>query len=507
MSLTAGDILDLASELLGDQAKILHPDALLLEFLNDGQRAIVSTVPEAGARAAVAHLESGIYQVFPSAGQRLLDMPRNVTPSILAIAATDASKAEGNSGTTNFTFTVTRTGVLTGTCSADWVVTGGGANPANAADFVGAALPSGTVSFTDGESSKVITVQVQGDSTVENDEGFTVTLSNPSNCFISTATSSGTIQNDDAQLDIAATDASKSEGNSGTTNFTFTVTRSGNTSGTSSAAWAVTGTGTNPASASDFVGGAFPSGTVSFSAGETTQVITVQVQGDTTVEQDETFTVTLSSPAGAVLGTATAIGTILNDEAVIWDTATSSASFTFSNGFLSIQINPTGNNNRNAFANTPKSSGIWCIEVLLDEIVPPGGNVYRYFGLTPAGYGNDTADQIGKTATSWGFRFTPTGGLTAQKFNNNSGSSYGSNSPTGTVLGLRWDADTGSLEFFKDGVSMGVPWASGVTGTLYPSIGLAVTNVGIGAYDRATLRPRSSDMAYFANYTASAWGT
>jgi hypothetical protein len=316
MSLTAGDILDLASELLGDQAKILHPDALLLEFLNDGQRAIVSTVPEAGARAAVAHLESGIYQVFPSAGQRLLDMPRNVTPSILAIAVTDASKAEGNSGTTNFTFAVTRTGDTSGTASATWAVTGSGANPASAPDFVGGTLPTGTVTFTAGQTTQTITVPVQGDTTVEPDNGFTVTISNPVNAFVITAstTAAGTIQNDDTQLDIAATDAVKSEGDSGTTNFTFTVTRTGVLTGTCSADWAVTGGGANPANAADFVGAALPSGTVSFTDGESSKVITVAVQGDTDIEESETFTVTLSNPVNATLGTATADGTIQADD-------------------------------------------------------------------------------------------------------------------------------------------------------------------------------------------------
>jgi hypothetical protein len=157
----------------------------------------VSTVPEAGARAAVAHLESGIYQVFPSAGQRLLDMPQNVTPSYLTLAATDADKNEGDSGTTNFTFTVTRGGSSSGTVSADWAVTGSGANPAVASDFVGAAFPSGTVSLGDGVTSAVITVPVQGDITIETDKAFMVTLSSPVNTFLATATATGTIRNDD----------------------------------------------------------------------------------------------------------------------------------------------------------------------------------------------------------------------------------------------------------------------------------------------------------------------
>ncbi|WP_375781795.1 Calx-beta domain-containing protein, partial [Microcystis aeruginosa] len=107
---------------------------------------------------------------------------------------------------------------------------------------------------------------------------------------------------------------SQTEGNTGTKAFTFTVTRSGDTSGSSSANWTVSGTGTNQANATDFVGGTLPSGTVSFAANETSQIITVNVSGDTTVETNEEFTVTLSNPTNATITTATATGTIQNDD-------------------------------------------------------------------------------------------------------------------------------------------------------------------------------------------------
>ncbi|WP_372491118.1 Calx-beta domain-containing protein, partial [Falsiroseomonas oryziterrae] len=111
---------------------------------------------------------------------------------------------------------------------------------------------------------------------------------------------------------------SLAEGNSGSTAFVFTVTRSGDVTGTSSATWSVAGSGTSPAAASDFAGGVLPSGTVSFAAGETSKTVAIQVAGDTTVEANETFTLTLSGPSGATLGTARTTGTIVND-----DTATS----------------------------------------------------------------------------------------------------------------------------------------------------------------------------------------
>ncbi|MCZ8105540.1 MAG: hypothetical protein O9972_47590, partial [Burkholderiales bacterium] len=121
-----------------------------------------------------------------------------VSTPTLAIAATNANQTEGNRGSKAFTFTVTRSVNTTGTNNVNWAVTGSGSNPANATDFVGGILPSGTESFTTGQTSKVITVNVQGDTTVEPNENFTVTLSNPTNgATITTATATGTIQNDD----------------------------------------------------------------------------------------------------------------------------------------------------------------------------------------------------------------------------------------------------------------------------------------------------------------------
>ena len=122
-----------------------------------------------------------------------------------------------------------------------------------------------------------------------------------------------TVSTGNATLSIAAANATLSEGATGTTTpFTFTVVRGGNTSIATSASWAVTGSGANPAAASDFVGAVFPSGTVSFAAGETSKTITVNVAGDTVAEPDEGFTVTLSKPAASTtIGTATATGSIL----------------------------------------------------------------------------------------------------------------------------------------------------------------------------------------------------
>mgnify|MGYP001794808155 CR=1 FL=1 len=82
---------------------------------------------------------------------------------------------------------------------------------------------TGTLTFAAGETSKTITVNVNGDTVFETTEAFTVELSNAGNATISTATGTGTVVNDDTQPVISIDSVSHNEGNSGTTTYTFTV--------------------------------------------------------------------------------------------------------------------------------------------------------------------------------------------------------------------------------------------------------------------------------------------
>ena len=256
-----------------------------------------------------------------------------LTSSVVALSALDATKAEGNNGSTAFTFKVTRTGSTGGSGTVAWSVTGSGATPATTADFSGNVMPSGTISFAAGDTSKTITVNVAGDTLVEANEGFTVTLSKPgAGITLGTATAGGTIVNDDVysgSLAISANTPSQNEGQSGATPFNFTVTRSGDTTGFAKANWTVAGvklSGTSAADGSDFVGG-LPSGTVNFAPGQTSAQISVNVAGDAVVEANESFSVTLSSaPLGETIRTASASSTIINDDKAAAASLTETAS-------------------------------------------------------------------------------------------------------------------------------------------------------------------------------------
>lgn len=106
------------------------------------------------------------------------------------------NQPEGSVNSTPFTFTVTRTGDLSGSASVAYVVSGNGINAADENDFL---ETSGAVTFAAGEASRTITINVIGDTEVESNEGFTVTLTPGEGQSVSNGagTANGTIVNDD----------------------------------------------------------------------------------------------------------------------------------------------------------------------------------------------------------------------------------------------------------------------------------------------------------------------
>jgi chitinase len=161
-------------------------------------------------------------------------------------------------------------------------------------------------------TSQTVNVAVTGDTTVEPNETFTVKLTSPSGATLGTATATGTITNDDVSSitpTVSIANASVAEGNSGSKSMPFTVSLSSASTSQVTVNYA-TANGTATAG-SDYTA---TSGTLTFAPGMTSQTVNVAVTGDTTVEPNETFTVKLTSPSGATLGTATATGTITNDD-------------------------------------------------------------------------------------------------------------------------------------------------------------------------------------------------
>ncbi len=108
---------------------------------------------------------------------------------------------------------------------------------------------------------------------------------------------------------VSVSDASITEGNSGTTSVAVTVALSEAATATVSVPWSTVAG--SALAGSDF---AAASGTLVFAPGMTQQVIVLSVLGDTAVESDETFQVLLGDVSGATVTDGTGAVTIANDD-------------------------------------------------------------------------------------------------------------------------------------------------------------------------------------------------
>jgi hypothetical protein len=258
----------------------------------------------------------------------------------LSISAAQASVSEGtdsdlervaagNTQTFDLTYTVARTGYLAQATTVNWAVLA--QNGVNAADFADGVLPSGSLSFASGETSKTITLQLRRDWAGESSEAVTVQLSNASaGTQIVTASAATTVTDDDSSIAFAgyttegsARAVAEGDDNSGWVDFTFTVQRSGSNVREQEVAWRVVADPDSGITLSDFYDAyslpgidngdptpTLPYGTVTFSAGDvsTTKTVTIKVRSDTfavssgwptvgsTLEADEPFRVELYNP-------------------------------------------------------------------------------------------------------------------------------------------------------------------------------------------------------------------
>ncbi len=168
---------------------------------------------------------------------------------------------------------------------------------------------SGTLTFTLGSTSQTFDVPITDDTKDEADETVNLALTDAGNSNIaSPSTATLTISDDDAAL-VNISDVTEAEGNSGTTNATFTVTLSNESVFTVTVDYATT---SDTATAGEDYTAA--NGALTFTPGITTQLLTVQVLGDTLDENDETFTVDLDNLVNASFGDNQGLVTIIDDD-------------------------------------------------------------------------------------------------------------------------------------------------------------------------------------------------
>jgi 2',3'-cyclic-nucleotide 2'-phosphodiesterase (5'-nucleotidase family) len=146
----------------------------------DGNQAVVLTASAAG-------VNSGTFNVTVQD-----DEP---PPALITIA--DASITEGNSGSSTLNLVVSRT-ITTGAFTVDFATSSGTAT--SGTDFT---ATSGTLTFTaGGAATQNVSVSILGDTSIETNETFTVTLSNlvvtSGTAAITDASGTGTITDDDS---------------------------------------------------------------------------------------------------------------------------------------------------------------------------------------------------------------------------------------------------------------------------------------------------------------------
>jgi Calx-beta domain len=224
--------------------------------------------------------------------------------AVPAVSIGDQSVLEGDSGTVNASFEVKLSHSSDSAISVAWASADGTA--LQPGDYAAA---GGSVNFAAGEDTKTVTVPVKGDAIDELDERFAVSLSAPSGANIADGAGSGTIQDDDLPANVSVGDASVTEADSGTTIASVQISLSADHEGD-----IVVGYETLDGSATAVSDYNLLSDTLTFSAGETSKTVDVQVVGDTLAELDEDFGVHVSSIQGAAAGDLDGRVTIAEDE-------------------------------------------------------------------------------------------------------------------------------------------------------------------------------------------------
>ena len=109
-----------------------------------------------------------------------------------ALSIADASTLEGDSGTSNMTFTVSLSTTSRHAVTFSYSTQDGTAHAPG--DYL---TTSGTGTILAGKSSTTINIPIVGDTKIEPDETFSLNIGSPTNASISRGTATGTIQNDD----------------------------------------------------------------------------------------------------------------------------------------------------------------------------------------------------------------------------------------------------------------------------------------------------------------------
>jgi DNA/RNA endonuclease G (NUC1)/PKD repeat protein len=169
---------------------------------------------------------------------------------------------------------------------------------------------SGTMTFAPGQTTQTVFVAVLGDLVDEWDETLTLNLSAPTNATFATRQGIATLTDNDAPPTLTISDPTITEGDSGSTTLTFTVSLSAASAKPITVNYStVDGTATAD---SDYTAA---SGILSFAPGQISQTLTMAILGDRRQENHETFSVRLDGATHATLADPEGQATILDNDA------------------------------------------------------------------------------------------------------------------------------------------------------------------------------------------------
>ena len=208
-----------------------------------------------------------------------------------------SASSSGYEGTATATFQLFSSAVSSQNVSVNYTITSGTAT-GGGVDY---SMASGTATIYAGQTTATsISATIIEDALNENNETFTVTISNPVNATLGAITShTYTILDNDSPPAVAFSSASSS-GAESITPATFPFTISAVSGLDISVNYTVGGTATG--GGIDYT---LAAGTATITAGNTTTNIIATIVDDALDENNETIVVTLSNPTNATLGAAT----------------------------------------------------------------------------------------------------------------------------------------------------------------------------------------------------------
>jgi hypothetical protein len=158
-------------------------------------------------------------------------------------------------------------------------------------------------------------------------------------------------------------------------------------------------------------------------------------------------------------GTDTGVGGTVRGNYATWNPLAKGGSFTNAptNGNLDI-ISATTPNYGTALATMGMISGKWYWEVTNNA-----GTAAQSIGLAKDGVNLDSF--LGSNTFGWTYL------ITGQTQTNGTSASYGASYTTNDIIGVAFDADAGTLVFYKNGTSQGTAFSGLTSGYYYPAVG------------------------------------